>query len=188
MKIFYKTQPNINSWQQPTRQCRRVNGFTLVEVMVSVVLLTISMLGLAALQNSGTRFDHRAYLRSQSVIQTADMLDRMRANQAGAYAGYYTSVATPLVSTKDCSVSTNNCTSQELATHDLIEWNTANAVTFPRGNGDVVDNVVVGGGDFTISVFWVEQSQEREIGGSYQNPCDGGTNENLHCNQVEVRL
>jgi type IV pilus assembly protein PilV len=201
-----------SSWQMPTdffaidslanistvRDCRRlkpdhcfsnlsqhINGFTLVEVMVSIVLLTISMLGLAALQNSSTRFDHQAFLRSQSVIQMTDIVDRMRANNGGVVGGYYTPNPVPDSYARDCGDSSQTCSPQELAVFDIVKWKIGNLAKLPNGTGTIT---ALGGNIFEISVLWEEQDNEKIVGGGFVNPCDGSSNENLHCNQLVVRL
>jgi type IV pilus assembly protein PilV len=160
-------------------------AFTLVEVMVSIILLTISMLGLAALQNSSTRFDHQAFLRSQSIVQTTDIVDRMRANISGVAGGFYTPSPVPDSYAKDCDDSSQTCSPQELAVFDIVKWNSGNIAKLPNGTGTITD---LGANIFQISVLWQEQAGEKIVGGGFVNPCDGSSNENLHCNQLVVRL
>lgn len=46
---------------------RRDGGFSLVEVLVALLVLAIGLLGLAALQAQGLRFNHDAYVRTQAT-------------------------------------------------------------------------------------------------------------------------
>jgi type IV pilus assembly protein PilV len=55
-------------------------GFTLLEVLVSVVILGLGLLGLAGLMASSTKNSHSAYLRSEATILTYSILDAMRAD------------------------------------------------------------------------------------------------------------
>lgn len=50
----------------------------MVEVMVTIVIMTIGMLGVAGLQLAGMRSNHSAYLRTQATIAAYDLIDRMR--------------------------------------------------------------------------------------------------------------
>jgi type IV pilus assembly protein PilV len=65
------------------------SGFSLIEVLVAIVLLSIGMLGLSALQARATLIGIESYQRTQALLLAQDMLDRIRANKpdASAYAG-----------------------------------------------------------------------------------------------------
>lgn len=60
------------------------HGFALIEVLVSVVLLTVGMLGLAALQARTSLVEMESYQRTQALILAQDMADRIVANKANA--------------------------------------------------------------------------------------------------------
>jgi len=66
------------------------HGFTLIETLVSMVILAVGMLGIAALYIEGLRSSQASVSRTVAVNLAADMADRIRANPdapAGAYAG-----------------------------------------------------------------------------------------------------
>lgn len=134
-------------------------GFTLMEVLIALVVLSIGLLGLAALQATGTRNIHGSYLRSQAVVQAYDMADRMRANLRGVDAGHYTNLSgTPSTHT-DCSAA--NCDPEQMAQFDQWQWNTNNANLLPGGNGTVVIASGAGGCAIadcicTITLNWNE--------------------------------
>ena len=65
------------------------HGFTLIEILLAVVVLSGGLLGLAGLQLTGLKSNHSAYLRSQATILTLDIADRMRANRISAITGAY---------------------------------------------------------------------------------------------------
>ncbi|MCU0964742.1 MAG: type IV pilus modification protein PilV [Burkholderiaceae bacterium] len=64
-------------------------GITLIEVMVSVLLLTIGLLGAAAVQLSAARNNQSAFEQAQVAVQVQGMLDAMRNNLAGVIGGSY---------------------------------------------------------------------------------------------------
>jgi len=68
---------------------RRQSGFSLVEVLVSLLVLSLGLLGLAALQSQSAKSTYSAYLRTQAAQYAYDMLDRMRANREAARTGAY---------------------------------------------------------------------------------------------------
>ncbi len=128
---------------------RILRGFTLVEVLVSLVILSVGLLGLAGLHLSGLRDNESAYLRSQATLQAYDMVDRMRANLAGLEAGGYNAITGP---GSDPGCLAVDCTPLQMAASDAFQWNTANAGLLPNGNGTVAG---AGAGTvFTITVTW----------------------------------
>lgn len=64
-------------------------GGTLIEVMVSILVLSIGMLGAAALQLSALRNNQSNYEHAQMTVLTQGMLDAMRSNMAGVTAAEY---------------------------------------------------------------------------------------------------
>lgn len=65
------------------------SGVGLIEVMVSLAVLSIGLLGMAALQGRALQENQGAYLRSQASILAYDMLERLRANKDHAKTGKY---------------------------------------------------------------------------------------------------
>ncbi len=68
---------------------KKNGGFTLVEVLISLVVLSLGLLGTAGLYLTTVRHSHSAYLRSQAALSAYSIIDRMRANRAGAISGSY---------------------------------------------------------------------------------------------------
>ena len=65
------------------------HGMTLIEVLVTMVIISVGLLGVAALQLTSLKNNQESYVRSQAAMLSADLLDRMRANQSGFQAGDY---------------------------------------------------------------------------------------------------
>src|ERR1700683_3979002 len=74
------------------RECirKRHDGFTILEVLVSLVILSIGLLGTAKLMLYSSHANDSAYLRSQATELAYEILDNMRANRQQALAGAYT--------------------------------------------------------------------------------------------------
>lgn len=65
------------------------SGFSLIEILIALMILSVGLLGLAALQAAALKTNHGAYYRSQAVFLAYDICDRMRANKLQAAAGVY---------------------------------------------------------------------------------------------------
>ena len=68
---------------------RNASGFTLIEVMVSIVVLAFGLLGFALLQTLTVRYSQSAAYKTQATNLGYSLLDDMRANRLSAaqYAG-----------------------------------------------------------------------------------------------------
>ena len=65
------------------------DGFTLLEVLIALVVLSVGFLGMGALQLSGLRGSQGAYLRGQGTVVANQLAERMHANSSGAVSEYY---------------------------------------------------------------------------------------------------
>ena len=159
---------------------KRHRGVSLIEVLVALLVLSIGLLGVAALQVISLRSNHGSFVRGQAVLLASDMADRMRANRlgvvdaAGNDVGNYDSAnasgnfqaAAPLHTTFACTrlgvTAPNDCTVAQMAAHDAFEWNQILAARLPAGGGQVcIDSDGVGcdgvlGQPYWITVSWIE--------------------------------
>src|SRR5271163_4860263 len=115
------------------------SGFTILEVLVSLVVLSIGLLGIAKLVLYSAHANDSAYLRSQATELAYEILDSMRANSTGAKAGNYNAVlaAAPVVPPVNCL--TGACTNpSDQAAYDIYQWKERLAAptgALPSGEG-----------------------------------------------------
>ena len=105
-------------------------GFSLIEILITLVVLSIGLLGLAALHAEGLKSGRSAYLRTKAVGFASDMADRMRANRPAAIAGNYVSAAGDKGANRECADDTVGgarqvCSPADMATHDIWLWKRA---------------------------------------------------------------
>lgn len=102
----------------------RQRGISLVEALVALLVLSIGMLGIAALFVESVRSSRTALLRTQAVNLVSDMADRIRANSSAR--GAYDTATGPGAATRGCAPETGNaggnCGIEELAQDDLARW------------------------------------------------------------------
>lgn len=119
----------------------RAKGFTLVEVLVSLVVLAIGLLGIAKLMLLSSHSNDSAYLRSQATALAYEMLDNMRANRQEALppnSSYNIAAATPVVFpyAGTACVATACTNTTQVALYDLFQWGmrlNANSGLVPAG-------------------------------------------------------
>ena len=92
----------------------RHDGFSMIEVLVTIAILMIGLLGLAALQTNATVAELEAYQRSQALVLVQDMADRIAANKANAGAYIRDDIGLTVIPT---------CAALAGANLDLCEWN-----------------------------------------------------------------
>ena len=153
------------------KHSRQHKGFTLIEVLIAVLVLSIGLLGLASLQAASLRNNYSSYMRTQASQLVNDMADRIRANPTGATAGLYNAIGPGgLPTTAPTGCQATACNSTQMATFDTAAWGTLLNSRLPGGTGSVVGNV--GGTVFTVTVMWDDNKT-----GATGTGCGGGAND-----------
>lgn len=140
----------------------RARGFSLVEVLVALLVISIGMLGLAALYVETLRMNRTAIYRTQAVNLAADMAERIRANAAAgvAYAG-----AGADSGCNEGGAAAVACTPAQMAAQDVFDWQQATAALLPNGTA-VLGFVAAGAGTpnvYTLTITWTEVSQAADL-------------------------
>jgi type IV pilus assembly protein PilV len=135
-------------------------GFTMVEALVALVVLSIGLLGIAALLLKSLQSGRTATYRTQAVNFAADLADRIRMNRTAA-AAYGTLYADVEVDVPACDT-TGGCTDADLAATDLSRWKARLAQLLPNGEGQVVVTPPLAAGEptnYVITVRWAEAGE-----------------------------
>lgn len=100
--------------------CRRQQGFSMIEVLVTLVILLFGLLGLVGLQSRAQLAETESYQRTQALVLLRDIAERLSANRPSAGA-YVFGVGVPLGngSTKNCAAPATQ------ADIDLCQWDAA---------------------------------------------------------------
>lgn len=128
-------------------------GVGLIEVLVSLLVLSIGMLGLAGLQMYSLRNNQGAMERSMAVVETHSIVDAMRADRPAALAGDF----------DFDSADAGELTGETFAERSLETWHTHLVDTLgPSANGVVAcTSTGTNSGVCTITVRWTD---ERSVG------------------------
>lgn len=110
-----------NKRTAPRAAPARSRGTSMLEVLVTILILTVGMLGLAALQGKAHTSELESYQRGQALILLQDISSRMESNLSGA-AGYITATSGVGTGATDATVCTTLATRAAI---DLCEWSKA---------------------------------------------------------------
>ncbi|MGG7055972.1 type IV pilus modification protein PilV [Nitrosomonas sp. ANs5] len=125
--------------KQRTHQAMQA-GFSLLEILVTVIILGVGLLGLAGLQSIGLTYSQSASFRSMASMLAYSMLDSMRANRGEAGQGYY-----------NLAIGAAKPAGSTIPEQDLIQWLNELALSLPAGTG-AID--VDASNKVTITIQW----------------------------------
>lgn len=118
------------------RMFKRSAGLTMIEVLVTMAIMSIGLLSMAAMQLTGVRSVNSASLRTQATLIANDISERMRANPAALDNNLFMNVSSAAI---DCTtlpspycgeystssgtvIAAESCTSTQMATYDINVW------------------------------------------------------------------
>jgi len=146
-------------------------GFSLLEVLIALVILSVGLLGIAAMLSTTVKSNDSAYMRSQATALAYNIIDRMRANQNAAQNGEYDiALGTPAPgSSTVCNGVAANCSAASLANFDLSQWKQSldsSANGLPNGDGSIAVNAASGVYAVKVTVQWNDSRALHALGGS----------------------
>lgn len=143
---------------QRSLQARRHGaGMTLIEVLVTLVIISVGLLGVAAMQLSTVRNNYDAFVRSQAAVLASDILDRVRANRTVA-------LRTPVA--YNVALGAQPAADGSRASSDIGDWKATLLAQLPNGDGAITVTPIaapVGPGTappraiVTITIQWGER-------------------------------
>jgi len=143
---------------------RRQSGFSMVEVLVALVVLSIGLLGIAALYLNSLQSGRTAIYRTQAINLAADLADRIRMNRT-AQASYGAAFADDPDPVADCD-GTGGCSDADLATTDIANWKDEIANQLPGGQGQVAVTLPAAAGEptnYVVTVQWTEINEAAPV-------------------------
>ena len=94
------------------------SGFSLIEVLISISILSVGVLGITGTQITALDANRNALLRTEASHLTIDLIDRIAANDSITY-GPIALGETP-ASVTDCTI--NSCSPTAMAAYDIAQW------------------------------------------------------------------
>jgi len=133
---------------------RPARGLSLIEALVALVVLSVGLLGIAALYAESLLSVRTSLQRSQAALLASDLAERIRANRGGRPA-YVDAVSGAGALTTACRQGGGGCPPEQMARYDKAEWAGAIKASLPNGTG-----AVEAGGParraYTITIRWTE--------------------------------
>jgi type IV pilus assembly protein PilV len=122
-------------------------GFSLLEVLVTLVIVSLGLLGISALIGNSLKYNQSAYARTQATWFANQIIDEMRANRttaAGATSSPY-------------AVAAGSTAAPSGAPADLQAWFIELRAALPSGNAGIVYDSATK--LFTVTVGWDDSSR-----------------------------
>ena len=132
----------------------RQQGFSLVEVLIALVIMSIGMLGIAGLYVQSLQAGRTSMFRHNAVIVAADVADRIRANRNGGIA-----YEDPVGNYNYCDQEIE-CDEAAMAANDVWLFQEQARTTLPEGEVEITFDDTVTPWQYTIRVVWQEPGEE----------------------------
>lgn len=135
----------------------------MIEVLVTLLVISLALLGTAGLQSYSMRLNQGGQYRSLAVFLAADLAERMEANKTAAVAGSYALTSTTAVAflagggVASTACATNACSPTALANYDLSQWQSAVAASLPQSSWSVTQAVTGAQSNYTITIGWIDR-------------------------------
>ncbi len=141
-------------------------GITLIEVLVTLVIMSVGVLGVAKMQATALSNTQVSRVRSLVALQAESLASTMRSN--GAYWGTvgairsFTAASTTVTSSApgmggSTNCASSNCTAEQLAGDDVGQWVRNMNTYFPSYTAAVACNTAAAPVSCTIRVNWSEK-------------------------------
>lgn len=150
---------------------RGSGGFSMIEVLVSIVVLAFGLLGAAQLVVLSVNQQATSRTHTQVVFLAESMMERIRANQAAAWAGNYNgSYDASLLTSEaaDCTLAAP-CDGAGVAKRDGFIWTRELVASLSAAQGSIgCTPVGTQQGDFRgycdLSISWRQATKGSDIG------------------------
>lgn len=124
----------------------RQGGFSMIEVLISVLILGVGLLGLGSLQTVGVQNNHSAFQRSQATLLSYEIVEAMRANRWGAINDRYDRAFGDARPDPDAS----------MASRDVVTWLDNIETSLTGGEGSIA---VEDSGELVVRIRWLDERQ-----------------------------
>jgi type IV pilus assembly protein PilV len=153
----------------PSARASRLRGATLIEILVSILILSFGLLAIGNMLAYAMQLPKVAGNRAVASNLALDLIERMRAN-VGAYqanhygAMSYTGLSDPLAENPGIQCIYPSCTAQGLAAQDIDEIARTARMQLPAGGVMVENPGVSAAGEGRVFILWKEAASAGSLG------------------------
>ena len=161
-------------------------GLSLLEVLIALVIISLGLLGLAALQVSSMKKSTQTRVYNYAASSLQDLSERLAANASAAKAGYFNysnldKTDGTLPTGNNCAQS--SCTAQQNATYILRTWAVPLSTTLPSPRFSVSKTDMASGALMTLTLTW-----DANLSGTGAQSCNTQSVEGAQCHEVKIWL
>lgn len=136
-------------------------GFSMIEILVTLVIVATALLGTAGLQLYAMRMNQGGQFRTQAVFLASDIAERMEANKQEAINGNYALANTTTPDALSSVCSTNACSTSDLAAYDLNQWGNSVAALLPQPSWQITHTTTGNPSTYTVVISWTDRSTDK---------------------------
>lgn len=137
------------------------HGFSMLEVLITLVIIATALLGTAGLQMYAMRMGQSGQFRTQAVFLASDISERMEANKAAAVAGNYALALTSVSSVAATDCAATLCNSTQLASWDLSQWGASISNLLPQATWQITQTTAGNPSTYSIVISWTDRSSDK---------------------------
>ena len=166
---------------------RHQQGFTLLDVLIAAIVLSVSLLGLIVLQGVSKYSSYEARQRTIAMYIATDMQDRLRLNKsawfsqqlAGNGTTYSAVISGTTLAIPSCAQTSGlmaNCSQSDLVNLDLFSFQENLRGSYVSGSGSVMISPVgciqmsrIANQNAANAVITISWQDREELNGTFQN-------------------
>lgn len=145
-------------------------GFYLFEILITLVVMSIGMLGIAGMLLLAHKTSSSSYMRQQATQSAYNIIEKMRANRQAAINGNYNisdlvasgTPSPPSAPSVDCSAA--SCSASQMAAYDAWYWLARDVTLLPNGSGSVTTTTSGTNTLVRVIVQWDDAPAQTSLG------------------------
>lgn len=142
------------------RYRKRQEGATLIEALVSILIMSIGLLGIAGLQLNAMSYQKTSWSTHRVAEVTNDLAERIRANPTGAingnyiYNANYATGTTATFTSNNCRTSGGFCSTEQIAADDVADFVLKAQSSLPQGAAQITGTPTTG---FIVTTMYIDK-------------------------------